>query len=244
MNKRYTSRHPHEDIFDSTKFDTLQDDEWDDDSIGRLDEPGWDKRYEYEAKLIDDILNNRYEGLETVKISKVLELGSGPGTLSQKILKNNPELTYHLVDKENAKKYFDENNFKGKMFVKDLSSGFDTTGLLDSYDLIITNDFLEHVLNPSAIASSVHSITHKDSLWMVSNPNWRMGHQYVYRGLFDFDNIVYFLHVHGFSAMTVFGSPLKTPQSPRLSSELQLPEHLLDSWNHYILLKHRELKRK
>ena len=58
MNKRYTSRHPHEDIFDSTKFDTLQDDEWDDDSIGRLDEPGWDKRYEYEAKLIDDILNN------------------------------------------------------------------------------------------------------------------------------------------------------------------------------------------
>ena len=244
MSKSYTSRHPNEDIFDSTDFDTLHADEWDEKSIGRLDEPGWDQRYEYESNLIDDILNNRYEELENKKISKVLELGSGPGMLSQKILKKNPELTYHLVDKEYAKKYFDEHKFKGEMFVKDLSSGFDTTGLLNSYDLIITNDFLEHVLNPSAIASAVHSITHKDSLWLVSNPNWRMGHQYVYRGLFDFDNIVYFLHVHGFSAITAFGSPLKTPQSPRLSSELQLPDHLLDSWNHYILLNRRELKKK
>ena len=234
--KVWTSRHPNEDIYDVSQFDTLHADEWDKKSIGRLDEPMWDQRYGYEASIIDLIIQNN-------KIKNVLELGPGPGLLAQKVLANHPDLTYHLVDKEHAKKYFDDNDLKGEFFVKDLSAGFDAEGLLDSYDLIITNDFLEHVLNPSAIAQQLYKITHDESRWLVSNPNWRMGHQYVYRGLFDFDNIIYFLKIHGFTidldadgAGQIWGSPLKTPKNPRLHSESMLPDVMIDSWNHYILL--------
>ena len=228
----WTSRHPNEAIFDMSQFDTLHTDEWDDKSIGRIEEAGWDTRYEHESKIIDNILE------ANPKINSVLELGPGPGMLAQKVLAKHPELTYHLVDKEYAKKYFDDNKLKGKFFVKDLSAGFDTDGLLDTYDLIITNDFLEHVLNPSAIARQIHALAHEESRWLVSNPNWRMGHQYVYRGLFDFDNILYFLKIHGFvmDAGKLWGSPLRTPPHPKLDSERLLPDSLLDSWNQYILL--------
>ena len=184
--KTWTSRHPNEDIYDVSQFDTMHEDEWNEDSIGRLTEDSWDKKY--------------------------------------------------------AKKYFDDNNLKGEMFVKDLSTDFDTEGLLDTYDLVITNDFLEHVLNPSIIAQKIFKLTHDQSRWLVSNPNWRMGHQYVYRGLFDFDNIIYFLKIHGFimDGGKVWQSPLKTPPAPRLDSESMLPDSLLDSWNHYILLERKQ----
>mgnify|MGYP003153814665 FL=1 len=234
--KFWTVRHPNEDIFDVSQFDTLHADEWDEESIGRLDEQGWDQRYTYESTIIDKII------ADNPNIKTVLELGPGPGLLAQKVLAKHPNLTYHLIDKEHAKKYFDDNNLKGEFFVKDLSAGFDTEGLLDTYDLIITNDFLEHVLNPSAIVQQLYKITHDESRYLVSNPNWRMGHQYVYRGLFDFDNIIYFLKIHGFvmDGGKLWGSPLKTPEVPRLDSEQMLPDALLNSWNHYILLVRKQ----
>ena len=233
--RKNIARHPHDDIFDFNDFDTLHLDEWDEKSIGRIDVKSWKDRYKYEASLITEVLNNNIE------IDSILELGSGPGLLSQEVLAANDKLVYHMVDKEYAKKYFDENNFKGEMFVKDLSAGFDTSGLLSSYDLIITNDFLEHVLNPSAIAQGIYNLTHENSKWMVSNPNWRMGHQYVYRGLFDHDNLVYFLHTHGFTLESMWGSPLTTPYAPKLQSEQGLPDNLIQSWNHYLLCGKREL---
>ena len=232
----WTSRHSNENIFDVSQFDTLHADEWDEDSIGRVEEAGWDQRYTYESTIIDKIL------LDNPNIKTILELGPGPGLLAQKVLEKHPDLTYHLIDKENAKKYFDDNNFKGEFFVKDLSSGFDTEGLLDTYDLVITNDFLEHILNPSAIVQQLYKLTHDESRYLVSNPNWRMGHQYVYRGLFDFDNIIYFLKIHGFimDDGKIWASPLKTPDAPRLDSEKMLPDSMLNSWNHYILLVRKQ----
>ena len=47
--------------------------------IKRLDDPAWEQRYEHEASLIVDIIQ-KYP-----PINKILELGSGPGVLSQKI---------------------------------------------------------------------------------------------------------------------------------------------------------------
>ena len=232
----WTIRHANEAIFDVSQFDTLHSNEWDEDSIGRLAEQGWDQRYTYEASLIDIIIR------DNPNIKSVLELGPGPGMLAQKVLANHPDLTYHLIDKKHAKKYFDDNDFKGEFFVKDLSAGFDTKGLLDTYDLVITNDFLEHVLNPSLIVQQLYKLTHDDSRYLVSNPNWRMGHQYVYRGFFDFDNIIYFLKIHGFvmDEGKVWGSPLTTPPADRLHSESMLPDNLLQSWNHYILLVRKQ----
>jgi len=217
--------------FNSKDFDTAHTNEWED--AGRIQEAAWQARYEYEAAIVIEVIE------QNPHIKNVLEIGSGPGVLSQKILKQNPDLNYHLVDKPFAQKYFKENGYKGTFFVKDLSHGFDTEGLLEKYDLIITNDFLEHVFNPHAILSTVHNLTTPESVFFISNPNWRMAHQYVYRGLFDFDNFVYLLYTHMFSLEGFYGSQLKTPNYPRISSETLLPEENLTDWNHYMIFKHR-----
>ncbi len=226
-----------EEIFNSDKFDTMHPHEWEGEAtnkgVNRLKEPGWESRYEYEAMLVNNIIK------ENPNIKNVLELGSGPGVLSQKIQESNPDLEYHLVDKPFAQQYFNENNFKGNFFVKDLSNSFDVTGLKDKYDLVITNDFLEHVLNPSIIVQKIYELTHSSSIYFISNPNWRMAHQWVYRGLFDFDNFVYFLYTHKFELQGYYGSILKTPQYPKLSSESLLSDEYLDDWNHYLIFKHR-----
>jgi 2-polyprenyl-3-methyl-5-hydroxy-6-metoxy-1,4-benzoquinol methylase len=228
-----------EQIFDTDGFDTMHPDEWETeatekDGIDRLKQPGWENRYEYEASLVCNLIE------ENPHIKNVLELGSGPGILSQKIQEKHPNLNYHLVDKPFAEKYFKDNKFKGKFFIKDMSCGFDTTGLLDNYDLVITNDFLEHVLNPSIIVQEIYKLTNPDSFYFISNPNWRMAHQWVYRGLFDFDNFIYFLYTHKFKLEGFYGSILQTPDYPKIDSETLLPDENLRDWNHYMIFKHRK----
>jgi hypothetical protein len=66
-----------------------------------------------------------------------------------------------------------------------------------------------------------------------------MGHQFVYRGLFDFDNFLYFLYSHKFECLGIFPSNLQTPDYPRINSETLLPDENLRDWNHYIIFKHR-----
>ena len=222
-----------EETFAMINFDTEHANEWEE--TGRLQEEAWQSRYEYEAALSVEVIQ------QNPHIKTVLEIGSGPGILSQKILKHFPELDYHLVDKPFAEKHFTDNGFKGTFFVKDLSQGFDTEGLLPQYDLVIVNDFLEHVYNPHIILKTIHSLTNSDSVLFISNPNWRMAHQYVYRGLFDFDNFVYLLYTHHFTLEGFYGSHLKTPAYPRISSETLLPDEHLTDWNHYMIFKHRNL---
>ena len=221
-----------EETFSVKHFDTTHTNEWED--AGRLQEDAWQARYEYEALVIAEVIQ------QNPHIVNVLEIGRGPGILSQKLLEMFPDLNYHLVDKPFAKKYFDENQFKGTFFIKDLSNGFDTEGLLPEYDLVIANDFIEHVFNPHNIISTVHRLTTPDSVFFISNPNWRMAHQYVYRGLFDFDNFLYLLYTHDFNLEGFYGSQLKTPAYPRISSETLLPEENLTDWNHYMVFKHRQ----
>ena len=220
--------------FTMDNFDTDHINEWE--SVDRLQENGWENRYVYEASLVCETIKNNPH------IKNVLEIGSGPGVLSQKILEIYPDLNYHLVDKPFAKKHFDENQYKGTFFVKDLSNSFDTNGLLEKYDLVITNDFLEHVYNPHAIIKSVHELTNENSIFFISNPNWRMAHQFIYRGLFDFDNFAYLLYTHGFDLIGFYGSLLQTPPYPRISSETLLPDEHLTDWNHYLLFKQKQQK--
>lgn len=217
--------------FNSKDFDTAHANEWED--AGRLQEKAWQERYEYEAAMIAEVIR------QNPHIKNVLEIGSGPGILSQKVLEHFPDINYHLVDKPFAEKYFHENEFKGTFFVKDLSNSFDTEGLLEKYDLVIANDFIEHVFNPHTIVETIHNLTTPESVFFISNPNWRMAHQYVYRGLFDFDNFVYFLYTHMFDLEGFYGSQLKTPAYPKLSSETLLPDENLTDWNHYMIFKHR-----
>jgi SAM-dependent methyltransferase len=225
-----------EPFFSMVDMDTYHSHEWESGgSLDRIDEPAWIQRYEYESLLIDEVLKTN-ENIKTV-----LEIGSGPGVLCQQVLAKHPSLEYHLIDKPLAKKAFDEKEYKGTFFVKDLAEQFDTTGLQDKYDLVIMNDFLEHVTNPHIILKTVHKLTHKDSIFFISNPNWRMGHPFIYRGAFDFDNFIWMLHFHCFELQGFWGSILKTPPYPRLDSEKMLPEEHLTDWNHYMVFKRRDL---
>ena len=209
--------------FDAFKPDTLEINEWE--STGRLIEQGWDNCYDYEAQLILEVIREN-------KVKTILELGSGPGVLSQKIQKLLPDaVTYHLVDKPFAKKYFEEHKFEGKFLVKDISMDMDTEGLLPKYDLIIINDTLEHLIAPSNIVKHIHNLMNTESTLFVSVPNWRMAHQFLYRGLWDYDNFIYFMHVHKFEMHSVYPSCLQTPDYPKTDSEESMPDELRQSWN-------------
>jgi hypothetical protein len=197
----------------------------------RIDEQSWIDRYKYEAKLIADLIteNNYY---------KILEIGSGPGMLAQCIFDLIPNLDYSFIDKPTSKAIFEKRKFKGnKFFVKDLMNSFDISDLDTDYDLIIANDFLEHIANPSHILYQARYITKDTSSFFISVPNWRMNHEFIYRGLFDYDNFVYFCKIHGWEPEIVIGSPLKCQFFIKETSEQTMPDELIQSWNWYFSTK-------
>lgn len=203
--------------------------EWADEiEKSRIDEQSWIHRYKYEAALIaETIKENNYK--------KILELGSGPGMLAQCIFELIPDLDYSFIDKDTSKAIFEKRKFKGnKFYVKDLMHSFDISDLDNDYDLIIANDFLEHIANPSHVMYQARNITKENASFFISVPNWRMNHEFIYRGLFDYDNFLYFCKIHGWEPEAVAGSPLQCSYSPKESSEQTLPDELITSWNWYI----------
>ena len=217
----------------------LLENEWEDNGdswANRDNEDGWEHRYQYESSIVTKVI-------ETNDYKTVLELGSGPGKLSHyvrtKLLTMNKDVDeYHLIDKEHAAGRFKKRKYNGKFFVKDLFNQFDTTGLNKKYDFIVANDFLEHIANPSDIINKCWNMCHSTSSFYISVPNWRMNHNFIYRGLFDWDNFKYFMWVHGFTPIMVTGSDMKTPKIEKMGfSESTLPDELVDSWNWYFLFK-------
>ena len=206
------------------------DDYWDND-YDLYDEYGWENRHEYESNMLSAVITD-------LKLSKVLELGSGPGNLADKIIKKT-NISYHAVDGESAKRAHARRGYAGKIIVKDLFDSFDTTELDNDYDLVIANDFLEHIRNPSLILETIRQLTVDNAYLFISSPSWRMKHHFYYPGLFDYDNLVKFILQEGFEQHYLFESwaqhvPIK---APRLSSESTLPEGHIFDWNYYILAK-------
>lgn len=206
--------------------------EWADElETSRIDEQSWIERYKYEAAAILEVIRDN-------KYTKILELGSGPGMLSQYILAEEPELEYSFIDKATSKAIFEKRKFKGdKFFVKDLMHSFDISELDTDYDLVIANDFLEHIANPSHVMYQAREITKDNASFYISVPNWRMNHEFIYRGLFDYDNFLYFCKIHGWEPESVAGSPLQCEHRPKESSEQELPDSLITSWNWYLHTK-------
>jgi len=194
----------------------------------RVDMPSWQQRYEYEANILTPIITTNGFG-------KVIELGSGPGELGQKIISKVDGLDYTFIDQPGAKDIFDSRSYKGKFLVKDLMNDFDISDLDTNYDFLITNDFLEHIYNPSVVVQNCYNIVKDSGKMFVSVPNWRMGHTFIYRGLFDYDNFIYFMYTHGFEIAGLFDSPLKCQNTPKLSSESEMDDRLITSWNWYML---------
>lgn len=194
----------------------------------RIDIPSWQSRYNYECGILSSIIKDN-------NFKKVIEIGSGPGELGQKILDKNPKLDYTFIDQPGAKQIFESRKYKGKFYVKDLMNSFDSTDLDTNYDFLITNDFLEHIYNPSVIIQECYKLIKDGGKMFVSVPNWRTGHTFIYRGLFDYDNFIYFMFTHGFNITAIYESSLKCGYSMKESSESEMDDRLITSWNWYML---------
>ena len=79
-----------------------------------------------------------------------------------------------------------------------------------------------------------------DALIFISVPNWRMGHFFIYPGLFDYDNFMKFLHYHKFQPKFHMRGQMKTPQHPKLQCESYLADDALFDWNWYIIAEKRK----
>jgi hypothetical protein len=105
--------------------------EWQTEShIGRLEEEAWIKRYEYESDILSNLCKNN-------NLSKVIEYGSGPGTIGDLVNTKTNGIDWTNIDKIGAKDEFEKRGYTGKFFVKDLMNTFDTTDLDDDYDNFI-----------------------------------------------------------------------------------------------------------
>lgn len=193
----------------------------------------WLERYGYEAHII----TNNVENMDTI-----LELGAGAGGLSKLIIEKNKlcPSNYDLIDTAKAKIYFLKRNIGANFIVQDIENDIDVSVLRDRYDLIIMNDILEHLKNPSLILSKVRELMDNKSTLTVSIPNWRMHHHFIYPGLFDYDNFLAFLYNHGFIPFTFVPSCYTVKKSKPLSSEKGLIPAFIGSWNFYFFLKRRE----
>jgi len=224
-------RHPSDEKFESHYLlehsEEQQDQEWTTENLGKLrdTEQSWIDRYKYEKTIAIKEINPTPE-------TNILELGSGPGYLGQLIMADT-NCDYTFVDKIGAKKLWEERGYKGTFILQNMMDGIDVTPLTKQYDAIIANDFLEHVSNPGNIVRNLHKHTPDHCKFLISVPNWRMGHDWIYRGLFDYDNIIYFMFTHGWNSTTVYESHFRTPFFPRTSSETMMQEELLTSWNWY-----------
>jgi 2-polyprenyl-3-methyl-5-hydroxy-6-metoxy-1,4-benzoquinol methylase len=227
---RFAEELEHKNFKDKNRVDSI-DTYWDND-YDLADPGGWEHRHTHEAEIISQIISQ-------LDIKKVLELGSGPGNLATKII-NKTGVNYTLVDGDSALRAHTKRNNKGKLLVIDLFDSFDTSNLDNDYDLVIANDFLEHIRNPSLILEKVRNDLTTDTSWFfLSSPNWRMKHQFYYPGLFDYDNLVKFMLQEGYKLHFVCNSwanhvPIR---APRLSSESALPEGHIFDWNHCLLFK-------
>jgi len=211
----------------------LQDDEWESDgSLNRISDEVWDYRYEYEANIITQLIKSD-------NIKSIIELGSGPGILCNKILKKNNIDNYYLVDIEAARVANENKKLGGTFHVRDLNNGFEID-LPNKVDLLIANDFLEHIQNPAKIILDAKKLMTKDALAFISVPNWRMGHVWIYRGLFDWDNFIHFMWQHGFGYTTYAESPLKCKYITKIDSERSMPDDMINSWNFYMVFKRND----
>lgn len=212
----------------------ISDDEWSAElSYKRIYEDSWELRYKYEASILNHIIADN-------NVKKIIELGPGPGVLCNKVLQQHPQVEYHLVDIQAACDANAKENLGGIFHVQDLTNNLDTNELPKNMDLFVANDFLEHIQNPANIVLKAKSCLHSQGLAFVSVPNWRMGHAWIYRGLFDWDNFIHFMWQHGFGFEGCAGSPLKCSNQPKLHSESTMPNELIDSWNWYLSFKRND----
>ena len=99
--------------------------------------------------------------LKTSNNLKILEVGAGPKTIEKFLPKN---FVYHTMDNAESfwkEKYtYDYNVDKGEFPIKD-----------GTYDVVICNETLEHVMYPERVIKEIMRVAKKDALFFFSMPN-------------------------------------------------------------------------
>ena len=210
-------------------IDTYWDNDYDLD-----DEAGWENRYKHEVNVMFNVFDKNPD------INKIIEIGSGPGKLGDLILSIKKEMIYDRIDGPSAKRAYERRKYRGRHFyVQDLFDSFDCSEIHEKYDLVIMNDFLEHIRNPSLIIQRCReNLLHSKGLAFISIPNWRMKHHFFYPGLFDFDNFLKFMTFEGFHLISQFPSwgtdvHIRTPRLTNIETTLN-PQSEFD-WNWYLI---------
>lgn len=218
-------------------IDTYWDNDYD------LEDPsGWEVRYKHEANIVLGIVQDHGP------INSILDIGSGPGRLGDLVLRNSSilgkssELMYDRVDGDSAKRAFLRRKYEGRHFyTQNLFDSFEVSGIKDKYDMIVMNDFLEHIRNPSLILQRCReNLCSEKGFVLVSVPNWRMEHHFFYPGLFDYDNFIKFMIFEGFTVLFRYPSwgshvPIRVPKL--VNVETKLNDESVYDWNWYTLFQ-------
>lgn len=218
-------------VINPENIDTYWDNDYD-----LKDPSGWEQRYFHEANLLLSV------AMERGPIKNILDIGSGPGRLGDLVLSQNPQLIYDRVDGDSAKKAYLRREYRGRHFyTQNLFDSFDVSEIKDKYDMIVMNDFLEHIRNPSLILQRCReNLCGKKGFVFISIPNWRMQHHFFYPGLFDYDNFIKFMIFEGFHVCcqyTSWGShvPIRVPKLVNI--ETKLNQESVYDWNWYVLFE-------
>src|SRR5208282_6877325 len=73
----------------------------------------------------------------------------------------------------------------------------------DSFDMVICLETFEHLMNPHYALQEIRRTLRSGGKFLCSIPNPRIGHLYLYPGLFEYKNFRRFLEQSGFSIRRV-----------------------------------------
>jgi len=110
-----------------------------------------------------DIINSRFSSQKSLR---VLDIATGTGSLSQRILDSFPDWDLEANDFENQAISLDLNRYKLDLNLN-FSDGFTKSG----YDLILAIEIIEHLENPWHFMREVRKLLNKDGVLVLSTPN-------------------------------------------------------------------------
>lgn len=137
--------------------------------------------------------------LPSSHLGKVLEIGCGDGAMLQLLADRNID----AVGVDASASGIDRCAAAGlRAQCLDIS----TDGLPfpdDFFDLVISLETFEHLMNPHYALQEVRRTLHSGGRFLCSIPNPRTGHPYLYPGLFEYKNFRRFLEQAGFDIRRV-----------------------------------------
>ncbi|MDO8529163.1 MAG: methyltransferase domain-containing protein [bacterium] len=139
---------------------------------------------------------------KNIKDKKILEIGCGDGGVVQ-FLKDKNEV-YALDISKNAMKFLEQKGIKS--FLADVSNEripFDDCSL----DAVIALEVVEHLKSPQHAIEEIQRVLKKNGKLIVSIPNPRTGHIFLYPCLFTLENFKKYLSNNHFfvSSVTTYG---------------------------------------